>query len=106
MVKNMYVNTGDVAQSLSQEDLEKEMAIQYSILAWKVPQTEEPSRGVRSIRLQKNRAHLETKHNWEFALEKWTSNAPMLNVSCCVERKKFFCPSIYESRVFYQHSRN
>ena len=94
MVNNMYVNTGDVAQSLGQEDLENEMATHYSILAWKVPRTEEPSRGLQSIGLQKNRAHLETKHNWEFALEKWTSNALMLNVSCCVERKKFFCPLI------------
>ena len=83
------------AQSLGQEDLlEKEIATHYSILAWKVPWTEEPSRGLQSIGLQKSRTHLETKHNWEFALEKWTSNVLMLNVPCCVERKKLFCPSI------------
>ena len=32
-------------QSLGQEDLlEKEMATQFSILAWKIPWTEEPGR--------------------------------------------------------------
>ena len=73
------------AQSLGLEDLQKEVATHYS--AWKVPWTEEPSRRLHSTGLQKNRTHLETKYNWEFALEKWTSNALMLNVSCCVKRK-------------------
>ena len=35
--------TGDVVQSLGQEDpLEKEMATHSSILAWRIPWTEEP----------------------------------------------------------------
>ena len=38
-------NAGDWVQSLSQEDLlEKEMATLSSILAWKIPWTEEPGR--------------------------------------------------------------
>ena len=42
MVKNQPVNAGDT-RSLSQEDLlEKEMATHSSILAWKIPWTEEP----------------------------------------------------------------
>ena len=41
-------------QSLGQEDLlEKEMAIHSSILAWRIPRTEEPS-GLQSMRLQKS----------------------------------------------------
>ena len=40
-------------QFLSQEDpLEKEMAAHYSILAWRVPWTEEPG-GLQSIGLQR-----------------------------------------------------
>ena len=44
VVKNQPVNAGDT-RSLSQEDLlEKEMATHSSILAWKIPWTEEPGR--------------------------------------------------------------
>ena len=43
MVKNLPANAGDVGLSLGQEDpLEKEMAIHSSILAWRIPWTEEP----------------------------------------------------------------
>ena len=39
-------------QSLSQEDpLEKEMAAQYSILAWEIPWTQDPG-GLQSIESQ------------------------------------------------------
>ena len=42
-------------QSLGREDpLEKEMASHYSILAWKIPWTEEPG-GVQVHRVAKNR---------------------------------------------------
>ena len=42
MVKNPPANTGD-ARSLGQEEpLEREMAARSSILAWKIPRTEEP----------------------------------------------------------------
>ena len=42
-------------QSLGQEDpLEKEMATHYSILAWKIPWTEEPG-GVKSMVSQRVR---------------------------------------------------
>ena len=45
-VKNLPANernTGNSVQSLGQEDpLEKEMATHCSILAWKIPQIEEP----------------------------------------------------------------
>ena len=41
-------------QSLGQEDLlEKEMAIQSNILAWKIPWTEEPG-GLQSMELQES----------------------------------------------------
>ena len=42
------------AQSLGREDpLEDETAIHSSILAWEIPQTEEPG-GLQSMRLQKS----------------------------------------------------
>ena len=43
MVKNLPVKQETEVQSLSQEDpLEEEMATDSSILAWKIPWTEEP----------------------------------------------------------------
>ena len=45
-------------QSLDWEDaLEKEMATQSSILAWKIPWTEEPG-GLQSMGLQKSQTQL------------------------------------------------
>ena len=46
MVKNLPTNAGDVRDEvLGQEDpLEKEMATHSSILAWRIPCTEEPGR--------------------------------------------------------------
>ena len=54
MVKNLPANAGDVrVQSLGQEDaLEKEMAILSSILAWRIPWTENPGR-LHSMGLQR-----------------------------------------------------
>ena len=46
MVKNLPANAGDIevwVQSLGREDLlEEGMAIHSSVLAWEIPQTEEP----------------------------------------------------------------
>ena len=43
MAKNLPAIAEDMYQSLVQEDpLEKEMAFHSSILAWKIPWTEEP----------------------------------------------------------------
>ena len=46
VVKNPSDNTGDVEMrvlSLGQEDpLEEDMATHFSILAWRIPRTEEP----------------------------------------------------------------
>ena len=46
MVKTVSANVGDIemqASSLGQEDLlEEEMVTHFSILAWKIPWTEEP----------------------------------------------------------------
>ena len=45
MVKNLPTMQETSVQSLGQEDhLEKEMVIHSSILAWKIPWTEEPGR--------------------------------------------------------------
>ena len=55
-VKNLPANSGDVigaVQSLGPEDpLEEGMAVHSSILAWRIPWTEEPG-GVQSIRSQR-----------------------------------------------------
>ena len=45
MVKNLPAMQETEVQSLGQEDpLEKEMATHSSVLAWKIPWTEEPDR--------------------------------------------------------------
>ena len=45
MVKNLPAMQETWIRSLGQEDpLEKEMATHYSILAWRIPWTEEPGR--------------------------------------------------------------
>ena len=45
MVKNLPAKQETLIQSLSQEDpLEKEMATHSSILAWRIPWTEDPVR--------------------------------------------------------------
>ena len=55
MVKNLPVMQETRVQSLGQEDpLENEVAINFSILAWKIPWTEE-TRRLQSMELQKNR---------------------------------------------------
>ena len=43
-----------LVQSLGWEDLEKETAIHFSILAWKIPWREEPG-GLQSMRSQRVR---------------------------------------------------
>ena len=53
MVKNLLVMKETRVQSLVQEDhLEKGMTTHSSILAWRIPWTEEPSK-LQSIRLQR-----------------------------------------------------
>ena len=53
MVKRLPVMQETRVQSLGWEDpLEKEMATHSSVLAWKIPWTEEPCR-LQSIRLQR-----------------------------------------------------
>ena len=58
VVKNLPANAGDVetrVQSLGQEDpLEEGMATYSSVLAWRIPWTEEPG-GLQSIGLQRVR---------------------------------------------------
>ena len=55
MVKNLPAMQETWIRSLGQEDpLEKEMATHYSILAWKIPWTEEPG-GVKSMGSQRVR---------------------------------------------------
>ena len=58
MVKNLPAVQETQVRSLGQEDpLEEGMATHSSILAWRIPWTEEPS-GVQSIESQKSRKPL------------------------------------------------
>ena len=60
MVKNLPAMQRTQALSLGQEDtLEEEMATQSTILAWKIPWTEEPC-GLQSMGLQRVRHDLAT----------------------------------------------
>ena len=59
--KESTCNAGDMGFILGREDLlEKQMATHSSILAWEVPQTEEPN-GLQSMGLQRVRHNLGTK---------------------------------------------
>ena len=61
MVKNLPAMQETWVQSLSQEDfLEEGMATHSSILAWEIPQTEEPG-GLQSMWSQRVRHYLMTK---------------------------------------------
>ena len=77
-VKESAHNAGDMGlqvQSLGWEDpLEKEMTTNYSILAWEIPQTEEPG-GLQSMWLQRVRHNLATKPPPETNFEGWACNA-------------------------------
>ena len=68
MVKNPPVNKGD-ADSISgwEDPLEKGMATHSSILAWRIPRTEEPG-GLQSMGLRKSQTWLSDYHfNFRFA---------------------------------------
>ena len=53
LVKNPPANAGDTVQSLTWEDpLEKEIATHPSIIAWRIPWTEEPG-GLQPLRLRR-----------------------------------------------------
>ena len=52
VVKNTFANAGKVRDVGQEDPLESEMAINSSILAWRIPWTEEPDR-LQSIVLQR-----------------------------------------------------
>ena len=54
MVKKVLAMQETQVQSLGQEDLEKKIATHSSILAWRIPRTEEPG-GLQSMESQKVR---------------------------------------------------
>ena len=62
MVKNLPVMRETQVQSLGQEDpLEREMTLHSSILAWRLPWTEEPG-GLQSMGLLKSWIRLRDTH--------------------------------------------
>ena len=56
-VKNLQADAGATGDGDQEDALEEEMAIHSSILAWRIPSTEEPG-GLRSTELQS------VRHNW------------------------------------------
>ena len=56
MVKNPPANAGDVSSNpwVGEDPLEEEMATHPSILAWRIPRTEEPGR-LQSMRVAESR---------------------------------------------------
>ena len=63
MAKNPPAKQKARVRSLGQEEpLKKEMATHYSILAWKIPWTEEPG-GLQFMGSQRVRRNLETSSN-------------------------------------------
>ena len=66
--------------SLGQEDsLEKEMATHSSILAWRIPRTEEPG-GLQSMGSQR------VRHNWAW---NWDTSLPSLQVASLLNKITF-----------------
>ena len=61
MVRKLPETQETQVQSLSQKDLEKEMATHSSILTWRIRWTEEPGGGLQSIESQRVTHNLETK---------------------------------------------
>ena len=83
MVKNLPANTGVRDSILGQEDpLEKEIASRSSILAWEIPQTEEPG-GLQSIGSQKSWTQLRLSNSGK---EQW-EDVSFFFFSLCSERK-------------------
>ena len=70
MVKNLPAMQETQVQSLGQEDsLEKGMAIHCSILAWRIPWTEEPG-GLQSMGSQRVR-HNRVTDTFTFTYQRW-----------------------------------
>ena len=65
VVKNQLANVGDFREGF--DPLEKEMATCFSIRAWKIPWTEEPSR-LQSIGLQRVGHECSLTHSLTFSL--------------------------------------
>ena len=62
VVKNLPAKQETLVRSLGQEDpLEKEKATHSTILAWRIPWTEEPGR-LQSMRLQKSQTRFDTTY--------------------------------------------
>ena len=82
MIKSLSTMQETRVRSLGGEDLlEKEMATHSSILAWKIPWTEEPGR-LQSMQLQS------VRHNWATSLSLSVCPAQHWTVSRSLERKR------------------
>ena len=72
MVKNLLVSAGDTVRSLGLGDsFEEDMATHSSILAWKIPSTEEPGR-LQSTGSQRVGHNLAMEHTIKYHFEKST----------------------------------
>ena len=68
MVKNLPANVGDLKDAVSipgsEDPLEKVMVTHPSILAWKIPWTEEPCIGVHRVTKSQTLSDLACMHYW------------------------------------------
>ena len=82
MVKNLPAMQETQVQSLDWEDpLEKEMATHSSVLAWRIPWTEEPGRLVHGV--AKSWAQRETELPWGFIVLLWWCQAFLISLDPC-----------------------
>ena len=89
-VKNLPVMQETQIQSLGQKDaLEKGMATQSSILAWRIPWTEDPGR-LQSMESQKVRHYWMTALSWSLTNSSWFAQRfPILVVKVLHPRNSF-----------------
>ena len=79
-------------RSLSQEDLEEEMATHSSILAWEIPWTEEPG-GLQSMVLQRVRhdwAHTRARVICDWMLDIVNFILSVVEFLCSINFRSFF----------------
>ena len=103
MVKNMPAMQETQVQSLGGEDpLEKGMATHSSILAWRIPRTEEPG-GLQSIGSQRVRHDWETHTHKDKIHTKFQSLIQNKNVKLWCRSSPFCRELVYAARGNWEH---
>ena len=98
MVKNLPAMQETWVRSLGlEEPLEKEMATHSSILAWRIPWTEEPG-GLQSMESQKSRTRLSDQTTATFFFYRYKKKATLTHSAITtLEIKSLLSPSVFIS---------